>query len=59
MYHAASQGYSTATDLADYLVRKDVPFRDAHEIVGKAVQAAEQAGCDLAEMPLQDLQAVQ
>ena len=38
MYQAAKTGFSTATDLADYLVRKDTPFRDAHEIVGKAVQ---------------------
>ena len=56
MYRAASQGFSTATDLADYLVRKEIPFRDAHEIVGKAVQAAEQAGHDLAGMPLDVLQ---
>ena len=56
MYQAASRGFSTATDLADYLVRKDIPFRDAHEIVGKAVQAAEQAGCDLSGMPIETLQ---
>ena len=56
MYQAASSGFSTATDLADYLVRKDIPFRDAHEIVGKAVQAAEQAGCDLSGMPIETLQ---
>jgi len=56
MYQAASRGFSTATDLADYLVRKDIPFRDAHEIVGKAVQAAEQAGCDLSDMPIEALQ---
>ncbi|MEN8711959.1 MAG: argininosuccinate lyase [Arenicellales bacterium] len=56
MYRAASSGFSTATDLADYLVRKDIPFRDAHEIVGKAVQAAEQAGYDLSNMPLESLQ---
>jgi argininosuccinate lyase len=56
MYQAASRGFSTATDLADYLVRKDIPFRDAHEIVGKAVQAAEQAGCDLSDMPIESLQ---
>ena len=37
MYKAASEGYSTATDLADYLVKKDIPFRDAHEVVGKVV----------------------
>ncbi len=55
MLKAARQGFSTATDLADYLVRKDIPFRDAHEIVGKAVQAAEQAGHDLADMSLDEL----
>jgi len=44
---AAKQGFSTATDLADYLVRKGVPFRDAHEIVGKAVQHCIQNQCDL------------
>jgi argininosuccinate lyase len=55
MYQAASKGFSTATDLADYLVRKNIPFRDAHEIVGKAVQAAEQNGHDLADMSLQEL----
>jgi len=56
MYQAASRGFSTATDLADYLVRKNIPFRDAHEIVGKAVQAAEQAGCDLSDMTIESLQ---
>ena len=55
MLKAARQGFSTATDLADYLVRKDIPFRDAHEIVGKAVQAAEQAGADLADLTLDEL----
>lgn len=53
----ANLGHATATDLADYLVRKGVPFRDAHEIVGKAVRQAEQAGCGLAELALEDLQA--
>src|SRR6187431_1062925 len=43
---AAKKGYATATDLADYLVRKGVPFRDAHEAVARAVRAAEAAGCD-------------
>jgi argininosuccinate lyase len=55
MLKAARQGFSTATDLADYLVRKNIPFRDAHEIVGKAVQAAEKAGHDLADMSLSEL----
>ena len=57
MYAAAKSGFSTATDLADYLVRKGVPFRDAHEVVGSAVKAAEQKDCDLSEMSLSDLQA--
>ena len=52
---AAQKGYATATDLADYLVRKGVPFRDAHEIVGKAVQKGIQSGKDLAQMPLKTL----
>ncbi len=56
MLRAAKQGFSTATDLADYLVRKGMPFRDAHEIVGKAVQTCSQKGCDLADLPLEELQ---
>ncbi len=55
MYQAARRGYATATDLADYLVRKGVPFRDAHEIVGKAVALGVERGCDLAELGLDDL----
>jgi argininosuccinate lyase len=57
MQAAARQGFSTATDLADYLVRKGVAFRDAHEIVGRAVRAGVEQGKDLAEMSLDDLQA--
>lgn len=53
---AAKEGFSTATDLADYLVRKGVPFRDAHEIVGRAVRAATEAHCGLEELPLEVLQ---
>jgi len=53
---AAQRGFATATDLADYLVRNGVAFRDAHEVVGKAVRHAIDAGCDLAELPLEDLQ---
>jgi argininosuccinate lyase len=49
---AAILGYATATDLADYLVRKGVPFRDAHEIVGRAVRYAIDKGCDLAALTL-------
>jgi argininosuccinate lyase len=56
MRAAASEGFATATDLADYLVRKGVPFRDAHEAVAQAVRHAEQKACDLAELPLADLQ---
>lgn len=56
MRKAAMQGFSTATDLADYLVRKGLPFRDAHEVVGKAVGLGVQTGRDLSEMSLQELQ---
>ena len=55
MRSAARAGFSTATDLADYLVRRGLPFRDAHEAVGRAVAAALQRGVDLAELPLQTL----
>jgi argininosuccinate lyase len=56
MYEAAKQGYATATDLADYLVRKGVPFRDAHEIVGKAVRLCVETRRDLSELALAELQ---
>jgi argininosuccinate lyase len=56
MYHAAKQGFSTATDLADYLVRKNLPFRDAHEVVGKAVAMGISTGKDLSELKLEELQ---
>ena len=52
MRAAALEGFATATDLADYLVRKGVPFRDAHGIVARAVREAEGAGCDLSGLPL-------
>ncbi len=55
MRRAALQGFSTATDLADYLVRKGIPFRDAHEIVGKSVAYGVETGKDLAEMSLEEL----
>jgi len=55
MREAALQGHATATDLADYLVRKGVPFRDAHEAVARAVREAEKAGVDLAKLPLLQL----
>jgi len=57
MRAAAAEGYSTATDLADYLVRKGLPFRDAHEAVARAVRRAEASAVDLAELPLAELQA--
>jgi argininosuccinate lyase len=56
MRTAARQGFSTATDLADYLVRLGIPFRDAHEIVGRAVRHAQNEGCDLADLSLTVLQ---
>jgi argininosuccinate lyase len=56
MRNAALQGYATATDLADYLVKKGLPFRDAHEAVALAVRFAEQRGCDLSEIDLAELQ---
>ena len=56
MYRAAGEGYSTATDLADYLVRRGVPFRDAHEIVGRAVHLAIERQTTLDALPLADLQ---
>ena len=56
MERAASKGYATATDLADYLVRKGVPFRDAHEAVAHAVKHAIHEGVGLADLPLATLQ---
>jgi argininosuccinate lyase len=59
MRAAAAQGYSTATDLADWLVREaDVPFREAHHITGRAVKLAEERGCDLADLPLDALREI-
>jgi argininosuccinate lyase len=55
MRAAALEGFSTATDLADYLVKRGLPFRDAHEAVARAVRHAEQAGVDLAQLPLEAL----
>ncbi len=52
MRAAVLEGHATATDLADYLVRKGVPFRDAHGIVARVVREAERAGTDLASLPL-------
>jgi argininosuccinate lyase len=55
MRAAAREGFATATDLADYLVKKGLPFRDAHETVARAVRHAETQGCDLADLPLATL----
>ncbi len=55
MRAAALEGHATATDLADYLARKGVPFRDAHEIVARAVREAERTGLDLAQLPYSKL----
>jgi argininosuccinate lyase len=57
MHAAARAGYATATDLADYLVRKGLPFRDAHEVVGKAVAHGIANGRDLADLSLDELRA--
>jgi argininosuccinate lyase len=57
MQRAALRGYATATDLADYLVKKGLPFRDAHEVVAHAVKTALGRGVDLSELSLADLQA--
>ncbi len=56
MRRAATQGFSTATDVADYLVRKGVPFRDAHEAVGKAVAYCIENGMDITELSLTEWQ---
>jgi argininosuccinate lyase len=56
MYQAAQQGYATATDLADYLVRRGLAFRDAHEVVGSAVAFAVEQNKDLSECTLAELQ---
>jgi argininosuccinate lyase len=55
MRRAAQRGYATATDLADYLVKQGVPFRDAHEVVAAAVKFGLQRGMDLADLPLDAL----
>ncbi len=56
MERAAKKGYATATDLADYLVQKGLPFRDAHEAVAQAVKLGMSRGVDLADLPLETLQ---
>jgi argininosuccinate lyase len=56
MYNSAKRGFATATDLADYLVRKGMAFRDAHEVVGLAVRLGIESQRDLSELPLSELQ---
>jgi argininosuccinate lyase len=56
MHAAALKGFATATDLADYLVKKGLAFRDAHEIVAHAVKKASEQGKDLSELSLTELQ---
>ena len=59
MHAAAEQGFSTATDLADWLVREaNVPFREAHHITGRAVKLAEERGCGLADLSIDDLKGI-
>jgi argininosuccinate lyase len=60
MKATASAGFTTATDLADWLVRVlGMPFREAHHATGRIVRRAEEKGCDIAELPLADMQAVE
>ncbi|MCX7101315.1 MAG: argininosuccinate lyase, partial [Methylobacter sp.] len=56
MYNSAKRGFATATDLADYLVRKGMAFRDAHEAVGLAVRLGVESQRDLSELSLSELQ---
>jgi len=59
MRQAAESGFSNATDLADYLVRKGVPFREAHHAVGRLVAVALEEGCGLADLPLERMRSVE
>jgi len=59
MHEAALKGFATATDLADYLVRKGIPFRDAHAVVGRAVRQALDTGARLEELSLEALRALE
>ena len=56
MLRAAQAGYPAATDLADYLTKKGLPFREAHDVVGSVVRLAQDRNCDLADLTLEDLQ---
>jgi len=55
MRRAAMEGHATATDLADYLVKKGLPFREAHEVVARAVRRAAEKGVDLAQLDMEEL----
>jgi argininosuccinate lyase len=55
MRRAAMEGFATATDLADYLVKKKMPFREAHEVVARAVRRAAEKGVDLAQLGVDEL----
>jgi argininosuccinate lyase len=57
MREAAARGFSTATDVADYVVRKGIPFREAHEIVGKTVRYCIETGKDIPELSLEEFRA--
>ncbi|MDR1658899.1 MAG: argininosuccinate lyase, partial [Desulfovibrio sp.] len=59
MREACSRGFLNATELADYLVGKKLPFRDAHRAAGQAVAAAERRGCSLEDMPLDEFQKIE
>jgi argininosuccinate lyase len=58
MYYAAGRGYSNATDLADYLAKKGLPFREAHEIVGQLVALGIKQGKDLQQLDLAEMQKI-
>ena len=58
MYNACKKGHLTATDLADYLVNKGIPFREAHHITGRAVALAENKGVDLSDLSLEELKSI-
>ena len=58
MYKATAKGFATATDLADHLVRKSLPFRESHEIVAKVVKLASERKCDISDLKIQELKAV-
>jgi argininosuccinate lyase len=58
MFKACKKGHLTATDLADYLVNKGIPFREAHHITGRAVALAESKGVDLSELSIDELKSI-